>query len=103
MNETLKLKLGSACLFKGQELYINSSYFEKNNGLIGGALTIVAENYFIQNTTVENSIFKENYSGNGGAIGVTESIGTLSMLIRKNYFDGNWASSKRINKNFTGN
>lgn len=96
MNETLKLKLGSACLFKGQALYINSSYFEKNNGLVGGALTIVAENYFIQNATIENSIFKENYSGNGGAIGVTDSIGSLLMLIRKNYFDGNWASSKKI-------
>lgn len=93
-NDTLKLKLGGACLFKGQYMYVNSSYFEKNNGLIGGALTIVAENYKIQNTTLENCIFKENYSGNGGAIGITDSVLTLSMLIRKNYFYGNWGACK---------
>ena len=52
-------------------------------------------NYRIQNFLIENSDFEDNYSGNGGAIGVDINVVNLTGIIRKNYFFKNWAAGKK--------
>lgn len=92
-NDNLRTKFGGSCYFKGEYLYINASLFQRNNGLIGGAISVSLGIYYEQFILVEDSIFKENFSGNGGAFGITDSVHTITMLIRRNYFFGNFASS----------
>lgn len=94
IDDNLRTKFGGSCFFKGQSFYINASFFEKNNGLIGGALAISGGSYDVQDILIEESIFKENFSGNGGAFGITDNVQTLTMVIRKNFFIGNWAASE---------
>ena len=94
MNDTSKLKRGSSCDFEGQFLYVNSSFLQHNNGLIGGAFMLSSMNYYTQTCIIENSYFKDNFSGNGGAIGISENCLELKVFIRNNYFFGNWAAGK---------
>jgi len=92
-NDTNLLKYGGSLLFYGAYLNINSSIFKRNNGLIGGAIAIDCSNYETQFFLIENCDFEDNFSGNGGAIGITENTLILTGVIRKNYFFGNWGAS----------
>ena len=62
--------------------------------MVGGAICIDAFNYAIQNFLIENSDFEDNFSGNGGAIGVEINALNLSGTIQKNYFLRNWGACK---------
>jgi len=95
-NDTSALKFGGAFLFYGVYFYVNSSFFQYNNGLIGGAICIDSSYYVNQSFLIENSDFEDNFSGNGGAIGLNENIQILTGVIRNNYFLGNWAACNKI-------
>jgi len=92
----LLLKIGSACLFQGNILYSNSSYYEGNNGYNGGALMIQYLYYESQTFTIENSIFTLNQGAFGGAISFGINIRTINGLIQNNYFYQNLAYCKLI-------
>ena len=94
MNNTSNLKFGGCFLFYGAHLYVNSSFFQRNNGLVGGAICIDFLNYVVQDFLIENSDFEDNFAGNGGAIGVNVNVINLTGIIQKNYFLKNWASCK---------
>ena len=48
-------------------------------------------NHIIQDFLIENSDFEDNYSGDGGAIGIDFNVLNLTGIIQKNYFLRNWA------------
>ena len=91
LNDTLLLKIGGALLFYGAHLYVNSSFFQRNNGRVGGAICMDYLNHIIQDFLIENSDFEDNYSGDGGAIGIDFNVLNLTGIIQKNYFLRNWA------------
>ena len=91
-NSTIFLKFGGTLLFYGVHLYVNSSFFQRNNGLVGGAICIDFSNYDIQNFIIENSDFEDNYSENGGAIGIDVNVLNITGVIQKNHFLRNWAT-----------
>ena len=67
-----------------------------NSGLVGGAIYIDFLKYADQNILIENSDFEENYSANGGVIGVDFNVLNFTGIIRKNYFFKNWAACKKL-------
>ena len=92
MNDTSSLKFGGALLFYGVNLYVNSSFFQRNNGLVGGAICIDFLNYAAQIFLIENSDFEDNFAGNGGAIGLEMNLLNVTGIIQKNHFLRNWAA-----------
>ena len=54
-------------------------------------------NHIIQDFLIENSDFEDNYSGEGGAIGIHFNVLNLTGIIQKNYFLRNWAGSTESN------
>ena len=90
--DTLRLKLGGALLFYGVHLYVNSTFFQGNMGLVGGAISIDVLSYAVQDFLIENSDFEENISGNGGAIGLEVNVLNITGIIQKNYFLRNLAA-----------
>lgn len=83
-------KVGGACLFQGQTLYVNSSYFKDNCGFLGGAFMIEA-NFDPQSILIENSIFEANYAIYGASVGFSFNIRNVSTILRSNYFKANVA------------
>ena len=82
------LKVGGACLFQGETLYANSSYFKDNCGFLGGAFMIEAI-LDPQSILIENSIFEANYGLYGASIGFSFKIRHVSTILRNNYFKAN--------------
>ena len=81
-------KEGGACLFQGEYLYVNSSYFKDNCGFLGGAFMIEA-NFNPQSVLIENSIFDSNYAVYGSALSFSLKILNISSILRNNYFKSN--------------
>lgn len=79
-------------LFYGVNLYVNSSFFKRNSGYVGGALCIDFLNYAEQNFLIENSDFEDNFSGNGGAIGLEVNLLNITGIIQNSYFLRNWGT-----------
>ncbi len=91
----LDLNLGSACLFQGENLIVNSSFFQGNNGFIGGGFMIKRLSYDSQNIQIQNSIFKSNRAGYGAAIGFFPNIVKILSTIQNNFFYENKATCIR--------
>ena len=81
-------KIGGACLFQGETLYVNSSYVKDNCGFLGGAFMIEAS-IDPQTILIENSVFEANYAIYGASIGFSFKIRKLSTILRNNYFKAN--------------
>ena len=92
-NDPNLLKTGGAITFQGQNLYINNSYGQSNNGFRGGFLFVDIKSKKHQNIIIESSIFKDNLSGNGGVISFSNALISLNSTIKNNYFYNNRGAS----------
>lgn len=93
IQELMFLRYGGAITFRGSNLYINDSFGKLNNGFRGGFLLVDSISELVQTLVVENSIFVNNYAGNGGAFGFANNLKIMEAFFKNNYFKDNIASS----------
>lgn len=79
---------GGSLDFRGLNLYIDFSYFINNIATIGSCIYIRGPNCDI---VVQNSIFKQNYAGDGGCLAVNREIKYFNMIFNQNFLYENKA------------
>ena len=85
------LKTGGVCYHLGRTLHIKNCYFVSNSGF-KGIISIISNDLPDQNIIVENTIFKTNFGGYGGVVGIFISL-QAKIRFEQNYFIENFASS----------
>lgn len=93
IQELMFLRYGGAITFRGSNLYINDSFGKLNNGFRGGFLLVDSISKSVKALVVENSIFINNFAGNGGAFGFGNGLKIMEAYFNNNYFRENIASS----------
>lgn len=80
-------------IFFGKSFLVKECYFAHNRGLYG-TIYVFSKNYLEQNVIVENTIFKDNFAGNGATFAFL-SRSPIYVWFNKNYFYQNGGRCKK--------